>query len=82
MTDRKQIIGEVEALLGSGGTRELAESLFDVLRVKGFVLFDAQDGFSLAIPESADRGQTWCSLLQEAEEAIEDARIDEEEPNL
>ena len=47
MRDRNEMITEIEDSLGSEGTRELAEKIFDLLRADRRIIFDEHDGFSM-----------------------------------
>lgn len=45
MTTKKDAITAIESLLGSEGTRELAEKMFDAMLDDGEVTFDPQVGY-------------------------------------
>ena len=47
MRDRNGMVNEIEDSLGSEGTREMAEKIFDLLRADGRIIFDEHDGFSM-----------------------------------
>jgi hypothetical protein len=70
MTDRNQIIDQIEELLGSEGSAELALAMFGLLREHGYVTFDPEAGFVLDIPDFNDGGRHWNTLLIEADGAI------------
>jgi hypothetical protein len=66
MTDRNQIITQVEELLGSEGSREDAERLFELFYHEyDYIGFDPVDGFVMNIPDFND--EEWNQILAEAE---------------
>jgi hypothetical protein len=67
MTDKNQIREQVEELLGSEGSPEMAEALVATLESHGYITFDGQYGYELALPDWNDDGQCWNELLAEAE---------------
>ena len=67
MTDRNDIITQIEELLGSEGSWALAESMLLVLEKHGYVEFDGHRGYALALPEWNDDGAAWNALLLEAD---------------
>ena len=64
MTDKNGMIEKVEGWLGSEGSREQAERVFEVMRERGLIDFDVQDGFYVSLSPS-DRG--WVEILKAAD---------------
>jgi hypothetical protein len=59
VTDKNNMIRQVEELLGSEGTHEDAVRMFDALRTAGTITFDATSGFEMAEVDEVD----WQRLL-------------------
>lgn len=80
MTDRNGIIDQIEELLGSEGSRELAEAMLPILQKDGYVTFDAQNGFTLSpLP---DDGSMFTSTVAEAEESLRPTAADQRAHDL
>lgn len=47
MNDRNDIVGQIQSLLGSEGSRELAEQIFDVLRADDRIYYTDLHGLVL-----------------------------------
>lgn len=61
MRDKNGMINEIEMLLGSEGSREIAERIFAHLRNDGRITFDGNTGF---IMQEMDDEQ-WLRMLDE-----------------
>ena len=62
MTDKNGMIDRIEDGLGSEGSREIAERMFDILRADGRVVFDADYGFSM---QDLDESE-WLHVVEQA----------------
>jgi hypothetical protein len=62
MTDRNEIIRQVEERLGSGGTPRLAEAMFIELKDLGYIVFDPALGYMFEDEEHLALGM-WDELL-------------------
>jgi len=67
MTNRNDMLGRIEDLLGSEGDRELAEAMFTVLKQAGDLTFDPGQGYQLA---DDIEDQIWLARLAQAEKLI------------
>ena len=63
MNDRNNVINQIQDGLGSEGSRELAEKIFDALRADGTIYWDDYQG--LVLPADVD-------LIAAAEAALRD----------
>ncbi len=61
MMDRKDMINEIEMLLGSEGTHGMAQKIFTHLREDGRITFNGDAGF---IMQEMDDAQ-WLRMLDE-----------------
>jgi len=60
MTDRRDIIRQVEEMLGSEGSNEMAAQMLVELRSSGIIKFDEQSGYTL----NQDCESAWDAALQ------------------
>lgn len=68
MTDISGIIDQIEELLGSEGTRQIATNMLPLLKQDGYISFDEQNGYTmLPVP---DDDSTWTSMVAEAEASM------------
>lgn len=66
MTDRLEILRQVEEMLGPEGSPDQAQALLPVLERHGHVTFDSQIGYTLTMPDWDDLGEL-NALIAEAE---------------
>ena len=66
MTDRNQIINEVEELLGSEGSHDLAEAMVEALQTQGYITFDEHHGYVLAEVDE----NIWLEILAKADDEL------------
>lgn len=67
MTDKNDMLQQVEDLLGADGSKEQARAMFVILEDQGYIQFDAHRGYTLDVPDFNDFGETWCALLIESD---------------
>ena len=67
MTDKRNMISEIESLLGTEGTTELAAAMFDGLKAAGLIEFDGQTGYSL---QSDISESDWLAFIVDADEYL------------
>jgi len=67
MNDKRNMISEIETLLGAEGTTELAAEMFDGLKDAGLIEFDGQAGYQLQ-PDISEND--WLTFMQEAIEKL------------
>ena len=67
MTDKRNMISEIERLLGTEGTTELAAAMFDALKAAGLIEFDGQTGYSL---QSDISESDWLAFIVDADEYL------------
>jgi hypothetical protein len=68
MTNRNDMIRQIEEMLGGEGSPEMAEAMFNQLKAAGDVTFDAARGFVMNGDESA-WGYALTAALEEASNA-------------
>jgi hypothetical protein len=69
MTDKNDIIRQIEDLLGPEGSRDLAEAMLPILKRRGYVTFDADSGYELNLEYFNEDGEQWNSIIAEAYKA-------------
>lgn len=62
MSDQRDIIRQLEEMLGSGGSPEMAELMFVELKSSGIITFDERGGYTL----THDCEPAWDAALQSA----------------
>ncbi len=65
MTDKNEMIEHIEDLLGSEGSRAIAEAMFQILEEHGHITFEPHAGFELAQVDNDE----WLSMLIETDDA-------------
>lgn len=69
MTDRLEILRQVEEMLGPEGTPEQAQALLPILERHGHVTFDPTYGYALTMPDWDDCGEL-NALIAESQESL------------
>ena len=67
MSDQRDIIRQLEEMLGSEGSPEMAELMFVELKSSGIITFDERGGYAL----TQDCEAAWDAALQKAIEEQE-----------
>jgi len=70
MNDKRNMIGEIEGLLGANGTTELATAMFDGLKAAGLIEFDGQAGYLL---KSEISESDWLAFIADADKDLASA---------
>lgn len=63
MTDRNDIVRQIEEKLGHAGSREIAIEMLDIMAESGEATFDATNGYQI-VPIDEDR---WLAITERAE---------------
>jgi hypothetical protein len=70
VTDKREMLRQVEEGLGSEGSRELAKHMFDVLEEHGRITFDPVNGYVMQ-EFNENQNEDYLDLLREADERME-----------
>jgi hypothetical protein len=67
MTDKDNMLREVEDLLGADGSKEQARAMFVILEDQGYIYFTPYRGYVLDLRRLAYDDAGWCALLIESD---------------
>lgn len=66
MTDKNEILRQIEGQLGDQGSRELAVEMFDLLECTGYITFSGDFGYAYDSPDEWN----WQTMLRRADQNI------------